>query len=113
MTSPADTHGSGVSTATHYRTATIDGLNIFDRDAVWSLVARRGPVYSEARGQHFHATLGGFRQDGSHDPPNEIRGFLTPESAKAHCVAGVGEPSLAGRGRLLVVQAQLGRPGVA
>jgi len=33
MTSPADAHGSGVSAATHYRTATIDGLNIFYREA--------------------------------------------------------------------------------
>ena len=33
MTSPADAHGSGVSAATHYRIATIDGLNIFYREA--------------------------------------------------------------------------------
>jgi pimeloyl-ACP methyl ester carboxylesterase len=33
MTTPADAHGSGVSAATHYRTATIDGLNIFYREA--------------------------------------------------------------------------------
>jgi pimeloyl-ACP methyl ester carboxylesterase len=31
--SAADVHGSGVSAATHYRTATIDGLNIFFREA--------------------------------------------------------------------------------
>ena len=33
MTSPADAHGTGVSAATHYRTARIDGLNIFYREA--------------------------------------------------------------------------------
>jgi pimeloyl-ACP methyl ester carboxylesterase len=33
MTSPADTHGSGVPAATHHRTAMIDGLNIFFREA--------------------------------------------------------------------------------
>ncbi len=31
--SAADAHGGGVSAATHYRTATIDGLNIFYREA--------------------------------------------------------------------------------
>jgi hypothetical protein len=31
--SAADAHGSGVSAATHYRTATVDGLNIFYREA--------------------------------------------------------------------------------
>ena len=31
--SAADAHGSGVSAATHYRIATIDGLNIFYREA--------------------------------------------------------------------------------
>jgi pimeloyl-ACP methyl ester carboxylesterase len=31
--SAADTHGSEISAATHYRTATIDGLNIFYREA--------------------------------------------------------------------------------
>jgi pimeloyl-ACP methyl ester carboxylesterase len=33
MTSPANAHGSGASTATHYRTAMIDGLSIFYREA--------------------------------------------------------------------------------
>src|SRR5467141_3541444 len=33
MTSPADTHGNGVPAATHHRTAMIDGLNIFFREA--------------------------------------------------------------------------------
>src|SRR5262249_60223781 len=31
--SAADAHGNGISPATHYRTATIDGLNIFYREA--------------------------------------------------------------------------------
>ena len=31
--SAAGGHGSGVSAATHYRIATIDGLNIFYREA--------------------------------------------------------------------------------
>ena len=33
MTSPAEAHGGGNSAATHYRTAMIDGLNIFYREA--------------------------------------------------------------------------------
>jgi pimeloyl-ACP methyl ester carboxylesterase len=33
MTSPANAHRKGASPATHYRTATIDGLNIFYREA--------------------------------------------------------------------------------
>jgi pimeloyl-ACP methyl ester carboxylesterase len=33
MTSTTYAHGSGVSAATHYRTATVDGLNIFYREA--------------------------------------------------------------------------------
>jgi pimeloyl-ACP methyl ester carboxylesterase len=33
MTSTTDAHGTGVSTATHYRTAMVDGLNVFYREA--------------------------------------------------------------------------------
>ena len=33
MTTRADAHGRGVSAATHYRTAMIDGVSIFNREA--------------------------------------------------------------------------------